>query len=131
MTASAIVLGSTEYAAAACVASEDEPRGKTYRSRALGSFLGAAIADAMGGPVECQHYKRIAKEFPDFEDFLPYRRPPGLIRLGPGYALDGAPGNITDDSYIRQDLARFLIENDPPYTAGRFAPWLLKRADFT
>jgi len=131
ITASAVVLGSPEYVAADSVASEDEPQVKTYRSKALGCFLGAAIADAMGGPVECQHYKRIAKEFPDFEDLLPYRKPPGLIRLGPGYALDDAPGNITDDSYIRQDLARFLIENDPPYTAGRFATWLLKRADFT
>jgi ADP-ribosylglycohydrolase len=93
--------------------------------------MGAAIADAMGGPVECQHYKRIAKEFPDFDDYLPYRKPPGLLRLGPGYALDSAPGNITDDSYIRQDLARFLIEHGPPYTADRFATWLLNRNDST
>ena len=131
MTASAVILGSPEDVAADRDATEDERQVKTYRSKASGCFLGAAIADAMGGPVECQHYKRIAREFTDFEGFLPYRKPPGLIGLGPGYALDGAPGNITDDSYIRQDLARFLIENNPPYTAGRFAPWLLKHADFT
>jgi hypothetical protein len=93
--------------------------------------MGAAIADAMGGPVECQHYKRIARKFPDFEDFLPYRKPPGLIDLHPGYALDDEPGNITDDTYIRMDLARFLLANDPPYTAARFAPWLLEHADFS
>ena len=33
----------------------------TYRCKAMGCFMGAAIADAMGGPVECQHYKRIAR----------------------------------------------------------------------
>ena len=44
---------------------------KTYKDKAIGCWLGAAIADAMGGPVECQHCKRISREFPDFEDFLP------------------------------------------------------------
>ena len=102
-----------------------------YFDKAMGCFMGAAIADAMGGPVECQHHKRIAREFPDFEDFLPYRKPPGFIDLHPGYALDDEPGNVTDDTYIRTDLARFLIDNDPPYTARRFAAWLLKHADFS
>ncbi|MHC4521703.1 MAG: ADP-ribosylglycohydrolase family protein [Planctomycetota bacterium] len=93
--------------------------------------MGAAIADAMGGPVECQHYQRIAREYPDFQDLLPYKKPPGLIGLGPGYALNGAPGNVTDDTYIRLDLAKFLLANDPPYTARRLAPWLLEHADFS
>jgi len=104
---------------------------KTYRDKAMGCWFGAAIADAMGGPVECQHYKRIAREFSDFQDFLPYHKPPGLIDLHPGYALDDEPGNITDDTYIRMDLAKFLLANDPPYTAKRFAPWLLEHADFS
>ena len=104
---------------------------KTYKDKAIGCWLGAAIADAMGGPVECQHYKRISREFPDFEDFLPYRKPPGLIDLQPGYALDDEPGNVTDDTYIRMDLARFVLANNPPYTARRFASWLLEHADFS
>ena len=102
----------------------------SYRDKVIGCFMGAAIADAMGGPVECQHYKRIANEFPDFEDFLPYKTPPGLIKLGPGYALEDEPGNITDDTYIRLDLSRFLLANDPPYTASQFANWLISHADF-
>lgn len=114
----------------AALTSRDDPKFNTYRDKAMGCFLGAAIADAMGGPVECQHYKRIAKEFPDFDDFLPYRKPPGLINIGPGYALSDEPGNITDDSYIRADLARYVLANDPPYTAAKFAPWLLENADF-
>lgn len=104
---------------------------KTYKDKAMGCWLGAAIADAMGGPVECQHFKRIATKYPDFNVFLPYRNPPGLIKLGPGYALDSAPGNITDDTYIRLDLASFLLDNDLPHTARRFAAWLLDHADFS
>lgn len=110
---------------------ESTARVKAYRDKALGCFMGAAIADAMGGPVECQHYKRIAKKYPEFEDFLPYRKPPGLIDINPGYALDDEPGNVTDDTYIRADLARFVVNNDPPYTASRFASWLLRHADFS
>jgi len=112
-------------------AAAGESKVRTYRDKARGCFMGAAIGDAMGGPVECQHYKRIARKFHDFQTFLPYRKPPGLIALNPGYALDSAAGNVTDDTYIRLDLASFLIDNDPPYTAARFAPWLLKRADFS
>jgi ADP-ribosylglycohydrolase len=101
-----------------------------FSDRAIGCFMGAAIGDAMGGPVECQHYKRIAREFPDFDSFLPYQKPPGLIEIGPGYALDAEPGNVTDDSYIRADLTRYLLANDPPYTATAFAHWLNAHADF-
>jgi hypothetical protein len=92
--------------------------------------MGAAIGDAMGGPVECQHYRRIAKVYPDFDDFLPYRKPPGLIDIHPGYALDDTPGSVTDDTFIRADLARFVLETPPPYTASVFAQWLLDHADF-
>ncbi|MHC4742042.1 MAG: ADP-ribosylglycohydrolase family protein [Planctomycetota bacterium] len=96
----------------------------------MGCWMGAAIADAMGGPVECQHYKRIRKYYGDFQGFLPYRKPPGLINLNPGYALHETPGSITDDTFIRLDLARFYIETKPPYTPQRLAEYLLKHAHF-
>lgn len=102
-----------------------------FVDKVTGCFLGAAIGDAMGGPVECQHYRRIAKVYPDFVDFLPYRKPPGLIDIQPGYALDAKPGSVTDDTFIRADLARFLLETFPPYTAPFFAQWLLDNADFS
>ena len=101
------------------------------RSKVAGCFIGAAIGDAMGGPVECQHFRRISKLFPDFENFLPYRKPPGLISVGPGYALSNAPGCVTDDTFIRMDLTDFLLHNAPPYTSDRFAEWLLRHADFS
>ena len=93
--------------------------------------MGAAIADAMGGPVECQHYKRIAKMFPDFQEYQPYNTPPATIfPLRSGYALDDAPGSVTDDTFIRMDLAKYLLQNEPPYSAASFAPWLLEHAEF-
>ena len=101
-----------------------------FLDRTIGCFMGAAIGDAMGGPVECQHYRRIAKVFPDFQDLLPYRKPPGLMDLHPGYALDDAPGSVTDDTFIRADLTRFVLETPPPFAAAAFAPWLLQNADF-
>ena len=105
---------------------------QAYRSKAMGCFMGAAIADAMGGPVECQHYERIAKYFPDFQDHLSYNMPPAtFVKLKPGYALDEAPGSVTDDTFIRVDLARYVLANTPPYTASSFASWLVENADFS
>lgn len=38
-----------------------DPKFSQYMDKVIGCFMGAAIGDAMGGPVECQHYRRIAK----------------------------------------------------------------------
>jgi len=94
--------------------------------------MGAAIADAMGGPVECQHYKRIARYFPDFQEHLSYNMPPAtFMELKPGYALDEAPGSIIDDTFIRMYLAHYVLENNPQYSASSFAAWLMENADFS
>jgi ADP-ribosylglycohydrolase len=100
------------------------------KDRALGAFLGAAIADAIGGPVECQHAARIRKHYGEITGLLPYRKPPGLIELKPGYALYGDPGAVTDDTFIRVDVTRFYLETEPPRTTAQFAEWLLANADF-
>jgi ADP-ribosylglycohydrolase len=103
-----------------------------YRSKAMGCFMGAAIADAMGGPVECQHYLRIAEFFPDFQDPIRYDTPGTVLHVGSsGYALEPTAGTTTDDTAIRMQLARYVLETEPPYTAGKFAPWLLENADFS
>jgi ADP-ribosylglycohydrolase len=103
----------------------------TFYKKAMGCFMGAAIGDAMGGPIECQHYKRIEKYAGNMSGFLKYSRPLGLMDLNPGYALHPEAGSITDDTYIRMDLARYLLGNDPEYTAAGFAQWLLSNADFS
>ena len=32
-----------------------------FRERGFGAYIGAAIGDAMGGPVECNHAARIER----------------------------------------------------------------------
>ena len=128
LTALGASLNPTKLFAAQSV---DPEKLKIYRSKALGCFMGAAIADAMGGPTEGMHYLRIARMFPDFQDPIPYDTPGTFVGLGPGRALEAAAGNVTDDTFIRMDLAAYLLKTDPPYEAVRFAPWLLENADFS
>jgi ADP-ribosylglycohydrolase len=98
--------------------------------RALGAYIGAAIGDAMGGPIECQHAARIRRVYGHVQELLPYRSPPGLIELKPGYALRADPGSVTDDTFIRADLTRFYLDTQPPRTTQMLADWMLAHADF-
>jgi len=97
---------------------ESAVRVKAYRDKALGCFMGAAIADAMGGPVECQHYRRIAKEYPDFESneaktrlggFMPQEEQPETFSR-----RRGIPANHTAfrlcQTPLRELLERFRQE---------------------
>ena len=49
------------------------PRNLRNKDRAMGAFLGAAIGDAMGGPVENWSADRIKKEHGEIRGFLPNR----------------------------------------------------------
>jgi ADP-ribosylglycohydrolase len=100
------------------------------RNKALGAYFGAAIADAMGGPVECQHAARIRKHYGRITGFLAYAKPPGLIDLQSGYALHRQPGSITDDTYIRTEVTHFILDTRPPRTPAQLADWMWKHADF-
>lgn len=131
LAATGLAASGVSDTSAAAIVDKETPEFKFYRDRAMGCWLGAAIGDAMGGPVECQHYKRTEKYYGDFQDFLPYRKPPGLIDLHPGYALHATPGSITDDTFIRLDLVRFYLATEPPYTPRKLADYLLKNADFS
>ena len=99
--------------------------------RCMGAFLGAAIADAIGGPPECQHAARIKKLYGEITGFVEYKKPPGLFPLKPGYALHATPGSVTDDTFIRMDITRFYLATEPPRTPAMLAEWLLANADFT
>lgn len=100
------------------------------RDRGLGAYIGAAIGDAMGGPVECQHSARIKRIYGEITGFLPYRKPPGLSDLHPGYALHADAGSVTDDTFIRTDLTHFYLNTRPPRTPQLLANWLLENANF-
>lgn len=97
--------------------------------RIAASFICAAAGDAMGGPVECQHAARIKRFYGRVDMLLPYRTPPGLMPLHPGYAVHDAPGSVTDDTFIRLDFCRFFAETTPPWKASSLADWMLQNAN--
>jgi ADP-ribosylglycohydrolase len=106
------------------------------RDKRIGSYLGAAIGDAMGGPVESSHFRRIRRTVGEVRGLLPYDAttmlPERLERPGgpffPGYALHGEPGSITDDTFCRKDMANFIIANPGQRTPEMLAEWLLEHA---
>lgn len=99
------------------------------RDRCIGAYIGAAIGDAMGGPVECNHFARIKRYVGRIKGFLPYQKPHTLFELQPGYALHPDAGSVTDDTFIRKDLTRFYLETRPPRTPQMLVDWLLENAE--
>lgn len=102
------------------------------RNRQFGAYIGAAIGDAMGGPVETSHADRIRRLAGKIDGLLPYSRP-YTRHDSPraGYALRFDAGAVTDDTFIRADLTRFLLETELPRTPRRLVDWCLARADFS
>jgi ADP-ribosylglycohydrolase len=107
------------------------------RDRKMGAYIGAAIGDAMGGPVEARHYKRIREVAGEVTGFLPYEPPyllPERMRhpqgtFHPGYALHPDPGSVTDDTFCRKDVTRFILEAAPPRTPENLAAWLIEHGE--
>jgi ADP-ribosylglycohydrolase len=104
---------------------------KTTRDRVLGAYIGAAIGDAMGGPIECSHAARIRRVVGEITGLLPYQASYRMVpKLGPGYALHEAAGSVTDDTFIRADFTRFFLETVAPRTPRMLADWLSAHANF-
>jgi len=101
------------------------------KDRAIGAFVGAAIGDAMGGPVEGNHAARIRRLVGEINGLLPYQKPYSLSDPHPGYALRTDAGSVTDDTFIRADFTRFYLDTRPPRTPGMLVEWMLDNADFS
>ena len=102
------------------------------KNKTLGAYIGAAIGDAMGGPVECSHAGRIKRLAGEITGFLPYNGEYSLLKAPTaGYALRTNAGAVTDDTFIRGDLTRYYVQSRPPRSPETFARWLLANADFT
>lgn len=99
------------------------------RDKCMGAYIGAAIGDAMGGPVECNHYARIKKYVGEIKGLLPYKPPYTMMEPHPGYTLHPEAGSITDDTFIRKDLTKFFLETMPPRTTSMLVEWLLENAE--
>lgn len=97
------------------------------RDRILGAYFGSASGDALGGPVEGWHAQMIKAVHKRVDHFLPYTG-----KLHPGYALVADPGAITDDTFIKDDFASFVLAypEEKDRTTDNLVPYLLKNADF-
>jgi ADP-ribosyl-[dinitrogen reductase] hydrolase len=85
------------------------------RGRARAAFLGLALGDALGAPVEFMTRGEISARY-------------GVLRdlVGGGW-LHLRPGAVTDDTEMSVHLARSLVARaglDLPDLAARFAAWL-------
>lgn len=107
---------------------QQQPRN---HDRALGAYIGAAIGDAMGGPVECSHFRRIERLVGEISGFLPYQKPYSFHDPHPGYCLRPDAGAVTDDTFIRADFTRFYLSTAPPRTPQMLVDWMLEHADFS
>lgn len=87
----------------------------SLEERYLGSLIGLACGDALGGPVEFQSRSQMDQRFPD-----------GLREFIGGGWLSLAPGEITDDTQMTLDVARSLCAypaGDMTDLAARFLAW--------
>lgn len=94
--------------------------------RCLGAYIGAALGDALGGPIEGWHAATIKATYGRVDHLLPY----DPARLRPGYAMHPEPGSITDDTYIRSDFTRFVLANPDERTPEMLVEYLLANASF-
>jgi len=94
-----------------------------------GAYIGAAIGDAMGAPVETNHAARIRRLVGDVDDLLPHDDPYTIVDHT-GYEVREEAGAVTDDTFIRSDLTRFYLDTEPPRSPEQLAEWLLDHADF-
>lgn len=103
------------------------PAKHNLRDRILGAYIGSAAGDALGGPVEGWHADMIKAVHRRVERFLPYTG-----RLHPGYALHAEPGAITDDTFIKDAFAGFVLAypNEKERTPASLATYLLANANF-
>lgn len=101
----------------------------SLRDKVFGAYLGAAIGDALGGPVQAMHAERIRRLFGGVKDLLPYRKPPGFFDLGPGYALRAEPGSVTDETFVRAQFARFVVQHEHSRQLGEMVRFLVRQGD--
>jgi len=101
----------------------------SLRDKVIGCYLGAAVGDALGGPVQGIHAEQIQMLFGGIEDLLPYRKPPGFFDIGPGYALHPESGSVTDQTLIRAQFAKFVVEHPRSRSPVELARHILRYGD--
>jgi len=96
--------------------------------KVYGSLIAAAAGDAMGGPVEGMHYKKIRELYIRVTEHMDYKCPPGSDpdpRKNPAYSHSTRYGTYTDDTRLRNLLCRAIIKKNGRVTADDVAvTWL-------
>ena len=82
-------------------------------SRIRGGLLGAAVGDALGGPVEGLHFAEIDRRHGRVTGFLPYMEPPAEHNQWTNVA-----GSITDDTRMALLVVRALVDSDGTPSRG-------------
>jgi ADP-ribosylglycohydrolase len=85
-------------------------------SKTYGGMMGAAIGDAMGGPVEGLHFEEIEKRHGVVDTFLPYTKDPSEHAQ-----FTNHPGSYTDDTRLHLILCEAIIASNGDVTRGDFA----------
>ena len=81
---------------------------KSITNKIQGCYIGGAIGDAMGGPVEGMHYEYIQQLTGGVKGFIEYKEPYRLAH--PGGAVASKPGSITDDHQGRMVMAQAVLD---------------------
>lgn len=92
------------------MSNQPQPFCDQLTDRIFGAYLGAAIGDAMGGPVETWHAKRIKQTYGRVDRLMEY--PDSWVL--PAFALQKDAGSVTDDTLIRDDFTKWVLANPDP-----------------
>ena len=82
-------------------------QGTRLLAKVRGGFLGAAIGDALGGPVEGLPFDEIERLHVRVAGFLPYPHPPAEHNQ-----WTNAPGSYTDDTRMALLVSRAIIDSE-------------------
>lgn len=81
-----------------------------------GGLLGAAVGDALGGPVEGLSFDEIERRYGRVESMLPYEKPPSEHAQ-----FTNAPGSYTDDTRLALILCQALLASRGDTVRGDLA----------
>jgi len=97
-------------------------------SKVRGCIFGGAIGDAMGGPVETMHYKKIKRIFGKVTKPMEYKSPPGHIKIDPEsyYVKKPDAGTYTDDTRGRNLIVKAVLEKGGRINADDFGKIILR-----
>ena len=85
-------------------------------SKVFGGMVGAAIGDAMGGPVEGLDYRDMESRFGRVDSLLPYNDAPAEHAQ-----FQNEAGSYTDDTRVNLLVSKAIIDNDGHVVRGDFA----------